>query len=551
MYKFFLTLRYLRSRRIAYFAIAAVSLCVAMVLIVMSVMGGWLDQVKKRARGLLGDVIIDNRSSVAGFPLYQEFIDEISAWPEIEAATPVIYTFGLIRFPETDETSTVRIVGIRLDEVVKVNAFGKSLFYERFYPGTTTLAEQQQPLIGADWDAPRIRTETGELAPPPGLPPLYEQALECARQALGISASGWTRLDEDSVDTGLDALLKRYNLPQIPGVYAVNVEGDREPRMAGDPRPGLIIGRDLFARRESDGRYTRPMVYPRGCLVTITLWAASLHGNIDPVPLKQPFRYTDDSRTGIYEIDSMHVYCSFDLLQRLVQMDAARRAEGGGHTPARCSQIQIKVKPTVTGQKLADLTRRMEAVYAGFLDSDRFDLTPDERRLVRGVEALTWEESQAHLIGPVQKEKILVTILFSIISLVAVALILCILYMIVLQKTRDIGIIRSIGGSSTGVAGIFITYGCAVGVVGGALGTLMGALVVWNINEIQDFLISINPAWRVWDLQVYSFDQIPHEVDPVDAVVIALIAVAAATIGSLVAAWRAGNMQPVEALRHE
>ena len=62
MYKLFLTLRYLRKRRIAYFAIAAVTLCVAMVLIVMSVMGGWLDMVKQRARGLLGDVIVDNKA---------------------------------------------------------------------------------------------------------------------------------------------------------------------------------------------------------------------------------------------------------------------------------------------------------------------------------------------------------------------------------------------------------------------------------------------------------------------------------------------------------
>jgi lipoprotein-releasing system permease protein len=163
---------------------------------------------------------------------------------------------------------------------------------------------------------------------------------------------------------------------------------------------------------------------------------------------------------------------------------------------------------------------------------------------------MTWEESQAHIIGPVQKERMLVTILFAIISLVAVALVLCILYMIVLQKTRDIGIVKSIGGSSGGVAAIFITYGAAVGLVGSALGLTLGTLFVWYINQVQDFLVwAFN--FRVWDLAVYSFDEIPHAVDPKDAAVIAAIGILASTTGSLAAAWRAGSMQPVEAVRYE
>jgi hypothetical protein len=59
-------------------------------------------------------------------------------------------------------------VGIRLEEVFEVNAFKQSLFYNKYYPGTTTLKEQQQPLLGADLDAgPRlITTENGAVLPP-------------------------------------------------------------------------------------------------------------------------------------------------------------------------------------------------------------------------------------------------------------------------------------------------------------------------------------------------------------------------------------------------
>jgi lipoprotein-releasing system permease protein len=544
VYKLFLTLRYLRKRRIAYFAIAAVMLCVAMVLIVLSVMGGWLEMVKRQARGLLGDIIVDNRA-YAGFPLYQEFIDEISRWPEIVKATPVLYTYGLFHFRSTDQTGAVRVVGIRLDEVYEVNAFKNSLFYEKYYPGTTTLAEQRQPVLGPDPDAEPLTLQDEQGHPVallyrPKLPEPYQQALERFRQQAGGNPAS------EEFERPLNELLAKAGLPPIPGWYE---EGD-EPGLVGEPYPGLILGRDLVAKRHSDGRYER--YYPRGEVVTLTLWATSARGQVDPIPIKRAFRYADDSRTGIYDIDSQHVYCDFDLLQKLLQMDATPRVDQDGNVigmaPARCAQIQIRIAPGVDAKAL---TSRLRDKYLSFLDDPRFDLDLTDRRLISRIEALTWQESQAHIIAPVEKEKILVTILFGIISLVAVALILCILYMIVLQKTRDIGIIKAIGGSSGGVAGIFVIYGAAVGLTGAVLGTALGTLVVTYINEIQDFLVKLNPAWRVWDLSVYAFDRIPNEVNPVDALVVALCAVVAATAGSLAAAWRAGTMQPVEAIRYE
>ncbi len=550
MYKLFLTFHYLRTRLIAYFAICAVALCVMMVLVVMSVMGGWLDQVKQRARGLLGDVIVDN-GNYAGFPLYDEFIEEISEWPQIEAATPVIYTYGLMRirtsqFEKTDPTS---VVGVRLDEVVKVNAFGRSLFYEKYYPGTTHLGEVRMPQVGIDAAGEPVRLADGREVQPIVLPEPYQAALERARQA-ALAETGRPLEVTETVDSGLSQELRAVGLPPIPGFYDYNFETG-EPRLVGDPLPGVIIGRDIVASRNSDGTYEH--WFPRGTEVTLTLWAASLAGSVDPLPKKQSFRYIDDSRTGVYEIDSKHVYCDFDLVQRIVEMGAAERVDADGNVigrwAPRCSQIQIKLAP---GASAGELTSRLTDTYVGLLSDPRFEnLSESERKLVLRVKALTWEQSQAHIIGPVEKERALVTVLFGIVSLVAVALILCILYMIVLQKTRDVGIIKSLGGSSGGVAMIFVHYGAAVGLIGAVLGLIGGTLFVTYINDIQDFLISIDPRLRVWDLQVYSFDRIPSEVNPLEAAAIGLIAVAAATAGSLAAALRAGYMQPVEALGYE
>lgn len=552
MYKLFLTLRYLRKRRIAYFAVAAVVLCTAMVLIVMSVMGGFLDVLKQKARGLLGDVIIDNRS-YSGFPLYQPFIDDISSWPEIEKATPVIYSFGLLRFQGTAQTHTVRVVGIRLDEVYVVNAFKKGLFYERHYPGTTTLAEQQQPLVGIDLPARTIKvidpngTATGDELPLPLLPPAYQAALESAWRA-GVR-------DTESPRDDFTSLMARSGVAPLVGEYD-STDPLGPPALSGDPLPGIILGRDIIARRQPDGTYRRYSMFPRGCVMTLTLVPVARSGSLD-TPIKQAFRYADDSRTGIYEIDSQHVYCDFDLVQRLLLMGEAERVDPDtgqvvGADYARCSQIQIKLRPSVDGRPVdpGAVAKRLEEHYRSFVGDARFSLSLRDTQLIRDIEGMTWEESQAHVIAPVEKERTLVTILFGIISLVAGVLVLCILYMIVLQKTRDIGIIKSIGASSGGVAAIFVAYGAAIGVVGSAIGATLGYWFVIRINQVQDFLIwAFN--FRVWDRSVYSFDEIPHEVRTADLIGVVLVAILTSTLGSLLAAWRAGAMNPVEALRHE
>jgi ABC-type lipoprotein release transport system permease subunit len=76
MYKLFLALRYLRKKLIALFAVGSVTLCVFMVLVVISVMGGFLEMVKERSRGLLSDIVVDN-GSLQGFPYYEEFVTHL------------------------------------------------------------------------------------------------------------------------------------------------------------------------------------------------------------------------------------------------------------------------------------------------------------------------------------------------------------------------------------------------------------------------------------------------------------------------------------------
>jgi lipoprotein-releasing system permease protein len=513
------------------------------------VLGGYLDQLKVKARGLLGDIIIDNQS-YSGFPLYEEFIADVSQWPEIERATPVIYSFGLLRFVDSPQTNTVRVVGLRLQDVYTVNAFKSSLYYETYYPGTTSLADQQQPQLGFDLNQQAVELEDGSgstfRAPVPLLPPAYQEALEKSWQA--------GRRDTESPKTYAYEISQAVGRPAIVGIYEA-VEGLQPPAMGGTPYPGLVIGRDIVARRQADGSYLRSWYYPRGCAVTLTLLPATESGSLDITPYKQAFRYSDDSRTGIYEIDSQHVYCDFDVLQKLLRMDAAVRADPAtgtvlGTIPGRCSQIQLKLRAGANPQAM---TVRLRDYYRGLIDDPRFEAQLDgmDKSAVLAVDALTWEESQRHIIAPVEKERQLVTILFGIISLVAGFLVLCILYMIVLQKTRDIGIVKAVGGSPVGLALIFVLYGAFIGVVGGGCGAIFGCYFVMHINDVQEFLTWLNPSWQVWNREVYSFDAIPNTVRLADVLTVALAAVGASTLGSLLAALRAGFQQPVEAVRYE
>src|SRR3712207_1059385 len=122
--------------------------------------------------------------------------------------------------------------------------------------------------------------------------------------------------------------------------------------------------------------------------------------------------------------------------------------------------------------------------------------------------------------------------------------------MIVAEKTKDIGIIKSVGATNGGVAGIFLGYGLAIGILGSGLGLLMGYLIVHNINYLHEKMFTLMNI-KIWDPKVYAFDTIPNTMNPVEVAWILAIAMIASVAGALVPAWRAARMNPVEALRWE
>ena len=144
----------------------------------------------------------------------------------------------------------------------------------------------------------------------------------------------------------------------------------------------------------------------------------------------------------------------------------------------------------------------------------------------------------------------LILFLFAIISMVAVVLIFAIFWAMVSEKTKDVGILRSIGGSKLGIAWLFLRYGLIIGVLGAAIGGTLAYVIIRNINPIHEWLTHVTGR-AIWDPAFYLFSRIPDEVEPGKAAIVLVSAVLCSVLGALIPAVRAANMDPVRALRFE
>jgi len=149
-----------------------------------------------------------------------------------------------------------------------------------------------------------------------------------------------------------------------------------------------------------------------------------------------------------------------------------------------------------------------------------------------------------------RKQMAVLMLIFGVICSVAILLIFCIFYMIVTTKQKDIAVIKSCGASSSSVALIFLGFGGCVGLLGSALGILLGYFVTKNINTVEHW-VQIIFGWKLWRSSIYMFEQIPNTVDWGCVVWIVAAAILACIIGALIPAVTAARLKPVKILRYE
>lgn len=498
MYILLLISKYLRRKLAPMFAAMAVTLCTAMVIIVISVMGGFLNMMRGAARTLTGQVTIF--SDLTGFDGHQEIAKRLMTQPEINAIAPLVRSYGMINLHKS--VKTIEVVGIEPETFNTVTDYKNSLYWQNTH--FQNMLKKQLPQEGLISAEMKKRYADYQAA--------YEK--------MDLNHAGMT-----------------FEIP--------------ENWVREDIKQGCVLGIAVndWNSRDADGQYNVANT-ALGLPVTLTVLPISQGGSIQTLsPAVRKFTLVNEFKSGLYDIDANRLYVPLKTVQEMLDMHEQKvwdkfdeqTGEPVGEPmikPDRVSELMINGKE---GVPLADVKAAVERVVEQYLA---------EHPNTPALWIQTWEERHRTLLGAVEKEKGMLTILFGIISIVAVAMIGVIFYMIVQQKTKDIGTLRAIGASRKGIASIFLGYGLAVGIIGSFLGLALAASIVLNLNEIQDMLF----VWfdfKMWDPQIYYFDRIPSEMDPAEVTVIMIFAISSSVMGAVIPAIRAAIQDPVESLRYE
>jgi lipoprotein-releasing system permease protein len=205
---------------------------------------------------------------------------------------------------------------------------------------------------------------------------------------------------------------------------------------------------------------------------------------------------------------------------------------------------QFIVLDRETAQRFTGLGEAVSGIAVRVDDPDRAPAIGEalERRLGYPYRALDWQTQNSSLFSALQLEKLAMGLIIFFIMVVAAFNIVGTLTMVVTDKTREIGILRAMGLTSPAIGRVFLVQGAVIGVVGTALGLLLGLTVAYVVDTSG--WIRINPA-------VYFIDHLPVHVEWLDAVVVVLASLAIAVLATIYPSRSAAALTPVEAIRHE
>lgn len=305
------------------------------------------------------------------------------------------------------------------------------------------------------------------------------------------------------IDVATDRQVTRLSSSVVEG----SIDG-LDPKMGpgSDTLPGLMVGKEL----------AKHLNLFLGDKINVI----SPMGNITPLgmmPRMKPFRVTGIFNTGMFEYDSTLAYVSLDQAQRFFDL---------GDT---VTGIQLKVEDVYHTDELArSINRQMGANFY----------------------ARDWMQMNKNILFALKTEKIVMFIILTLIVLVAAFGIASTLFMVVMEKTRDIAILKSMGATAASIMKIFVLEGLIIGVIGTFFGVVSGLLIALNLEPIINAIQKIT-GQNFFSKDIYYLDRFPSLVVSSDVVLISVTAVLISFLATLYPAWQASRMLPAEALRYE
>jgi len=304
----------------------------------------------------------------------------------------------------------------------------------------------------------------------------------------------------DVTVTNLHKAMIEGRLSDLARVESVPLAGS-EP-----PVPGLIVGKELAKNLN--------------LYVGDTVNVVSPLGNITPlgmVPKMKRFRVVGVFHTGMFEYDSTLAYVALGEAQAFLGLDNT------------VTGIQLKVDDVYrTGGIVRLINRDLGFPYY----------------------ARDWMQMNKNILFALKTEKMVMFIILTLIVLVAAFGIASTLFMVVMEKTKDIAILKSMGATGRSVMRIFVLEGLVIGLVGTVIGVLGGLLVALNLEPIVGFIQRLT-GFELFSKDVYYLERFPSQVVPTDVLLISVTAVLISFLATLYPSWQASRMAPAEALRYE